>query len=106
MSVGTCIHGIALFSECDRCEATKEVTGAVDAPVPQSAEIRRFNGVTLHNLDPELVLGAARNAQLKSVTVIGYDEDGDFYFASTEACSPSVLWDLQKAIYKLMEVGE
>lgn len=104
----TCIHGADLFLLCPDCEKTRQAVHGdqrVEAPVP-TAEVRKFTGITRHNLDPERVLDGARNAKLDSVTVIGYDSNGEFYFASTEAGGPSVLWDLQKAIHKLMEIGE
>lgn len=98
-----CIHGTSIDERCFICDVGRDERQ--EAPVP-TAEVRVFNGVTRHNLDPNRVLDAARNAQLKNLTIIGYDSEGEFYFASTEAGGPSVLWDLMKAAQKLMEAGE
>ena len=51
----------------------------------------------------ERVLSAALANTLQSVIVIGWNVDGDFYFAST-ADGPSVLWDLELAKSKLMNI--
>lgn len=99
----TCIHGVDLHDKCcDLCFAN----GDLPPLEPLKAEVRQFTGITRHNLDPERVLDGARNAKLDSLTIIGYDSEGEFYFASTEAGGPNVVWDLMKAIHKLMEVGE
>lgn len=68
------------------------------------ADVLEFNGVTRLKLDPQRVLSKALDAGLTSVVVIGYDEKGDFYFASTEPDGPSVLWDLEKAKQMLLNV--
>jgi hypothetical protein len=50
------------------------------------------------------VLSGADKANLKETVVIGYDEKGDFYFASSEADGPSVLWLLESAKKELLNV--
>ena len=61
--------------------------------------------VTTHSLPVERVLSGAVAASLTSVIVIGYDQAGDFYFASTEASGASVVWDMEVAKKKLLEVS-
>lgn len=61
--------------------------------------------ITSHDLPVERVLDAAQAANLTNVTVVGYDANGDFYFASTIADGPNVLWDLEKAKHALMEIS-
>lgn len=48
------------------------------------------------------VLRWATEALCSEVIVIGYDKNGDFYFASSKANGPDVLWLLKLAERKLM----
>lgn len=43
---------------------------------------------------------------LQSVVICGYDVDGDFYFASSEANGAEVIWLLEMAKKKLLEIGD
>lgn len=70
-----------------------------------SAEILRFNGITRLPLDPNQVLEGAIDGDLKSVVIIGYTQDGEFWFASSDPDGPSVLWDLEKAKQALLDVS-
>lgn len=45
--------------------------------------------------DPDGVIEAARSARLKSVTIIGRDEEGFLFFSSSYSERPDVLWDLE-----------
>lgn len=49
---------------------------------------------------------AAASANLETVVVIGWDADGDFYFASNKADGGDVLWLLELAKRKLFEAAE
>lgn len=69
-----------------------------------TAEILRFNGVTRLPLDPEQVLTEALKFKFQSVTIVGSDESGEFYFASSLPDGPNVLWDLEIAKKKLLEI--
>ena len=51
------------------------------------------------------IIEGAVTHKVASVVVLGYDEDGDFYFASSIADGPEVLWLLELAKKKLLEVG-
>jgi len=62
-------------------------------------------GETRLDLDPDTILAAAAG-KLKEVVIVGYEEDGSFYFASTKADGPEVLWLLAQAQRKLLEIGE
>lgn len=68
-----------------------------------SAKIIDFPGITRLDLDPNRVLASALG-QLKSVVVLGYDQDGDFYIATSYADGGDMLWDLELAKKKLLEV--
>lgn len=61
--------------------------------------------VTSHNLPVERVLAGAAAANLSNVIIVGYDADGEFYFASSNPDGPSCLWDLEMAKKKLLEVA-
>lgn len=61
--------------------------------------------VTTHKVPVERVLGSAQAANLTSAIVIGYDENGEFWFSSSAADGPSVLWDLEMAKKLLLEAN-
>jgi hypothetical protein len=70
-----------------------------------TGKLLHFNGVTRLNLDPESVLEAAQG-RLKGVVVIGYDQDGEEYFASSYADGGEVLWLLERSKLRLLTVSE
>lgn len=67
-------------------------------------KVTTLNMVTSVSLSPERVLTSALTAGLKSVIVVGFDQDGDFYFASTEADAAEVVYTLRRAEWKLMKI--
>lgn len=60
--------------------------------------------VTRLDCPPERVLEAAVGA-VDRVVVIGWQPDGGFYFASSIADGPEVLWLLEMARIRLMQEG-
>lgn len=52
------------------------------------------------------VLEACKGHCSAGVVVIGFDDDGDFYFASSIADGGDVLWLMELAKKKLLEVDE
>lgn len=62
--------------------------------------------VTRLDLPSERVLQKAIDAAVQEVVVIGYDKDGEFYFASSKADGGDVLWLLEQAKKRLMEICE
>ena len=54
----------------------------------------------------ERVLNAALEAPLKCVVVVGEDEEGGLYFASSEADGGTVLWWMEKARLALMNISK
>jgi len=44
--------------------------------------------------------------KLESVVIIGYDKDGDEYFASSISDGADVMWLLERSKKKLMEIVE
>jgi hypothetical protein len=61
--------------------------------------------VTRLDLPAERVIEALKDAGLKDLAVVGWDEAGDFYFASNLADGGDVLWLLELAKRKLMEAA-
>lgn len=59
--------------------------------------------ITKLNLDPDRVLSKAIG-ELTEVVVIGFDKDGDEYFASSIADGGSVVFHLERAKHKLMRI--
>lgn len=70
------------------------------------AEIVSFPGITKLDVPVERILDKARTANLSEVVVIGTDSDGDFYFASSQAGGHDVLWLLERAKHKLMQISD
>jgi hypothetical protein len=63
-----------------------------------------FDGVTRLDIPPERVLNSAKEANLENCVVIGWEKNGDFYFASSIASGPEVIWLLELAKKKLLEI--
>jgi len=62
-----------------------------------------IGGVTNLDLPPDLILDSAKG-KMAGVVLLGYDEDGELYFASSYADGGDVLWLLEKCKQALMEV--
>lgn len=62
-----------------------------------------WQGVTKHDLPPERILDAAKDAGLTSVVVMGWDKDGDEYFASSLADGGNVMWLMRRCEKMLLE---
>ena len=70
-----------------------------------SNNIIPLNNITRLDLPADIVLEEAKN-QLDSIVLIGWDKDGELYFASTIADGGEVNWLLDKAKMALMSIGE
>jgi hypothetical protein len=70
-----------------------------------TAEVLDFTGITKHKLDPDRVLSQALG-KLGTVIVIGYDTDGDLFFASSDPDGPECLWLLEKTKKALLDITE
>jgi len=64
-----------------------------------------FNGITKLNLDPDLVLENTKG-KLEGVVLLGYDKNGEEYFASTYADGGDVLWLLERMKMHLLNMEE
>ena len=63
-----------------------------------------LNNITKLKIPAKRVLKAAKKAGLTDVVIIGYDADGNEYFASSEPSGPEVMWLLERAKFKLMAI--
>ena len=52
----------------------------------------------------ERILNAALDADLDTVLVLGYDKDGSFYFADSEASGPENVWLCEMGKHKLIQI--
>lgn len=71
-----------------------------------SAKIIPLGNITSLDLPTERVLDQAKGHCSDGVVILGFDDDGDFYFASSIADGGSVIWLLELAKKRLLEVGE
>lgn len=62
--------------------------------------------ITTHNTSPDRALECAAEYGLKAVVLIGFDNDGDFFFASSQADSGEVLYFLERAKWELMKMED
>lgn len=69
------------------------------------SNVVEWRGVTRLDHPVERIIERAANADLSEVVVLGFDGDGDFFFASSKANGPDVLWLLEMAKIKLMKAG-
>ena len=68
------------------------------------ADITNLPCITKLNLTPERVLQAGLEAGLDGVVLMGYDRDGDLYFASSYADGGTVVWLMESCKKRLLEV--
>mgnify|MGYP001430174920 CR=1 FL=1 len=64
-----------------------------------------LNAVTRLDLPPNQVLDAARD-ELECVVVLGYDNDGQEYFATSLADGSDVLWLLERCKVALFAAAD
>lgn len=69
------------------------------------SNIVRFSGITKLDMPADHVLESAVG-KLEGVVVLGYDKDGQEYFASSYADGGDMLWLLERAKKALLEVAD
>lgn len=69
------------------------------------SNVIEFTGVTTLDSSPARVLLTVQNESLQDVLVIGYRDDGSFYFASSLADGGDALWLLELAKRRLFEAA-
>jgi hypothetical protein len=70
-----------------------------------TAKIIDFNGITRLDLSAERVLTKAIEADLATVVVVGWTQDGNIYFASTTADGGDILWLFEQSKQMLLNAG-
>jgi hypothetical protein len=71
-------------------------------PPERRAQVVRFRGITRLDLDAAEVLRGALEANLKTVVVVGYDAEGEEYFASSMADGADALWLMERLKNQLL----
>lgn len=61
---------------------------------------------TTNPIPPERVIDAARDASLESVLIVGIDESGELYLASSTSDGREMLWYLARAHHQLMQMAD
>lgn len=70
-----------------------------------NSNVVMWNGITKLDLDPDRVLDAALG-KLDTVVILGYDKDGDEYFASSVSDGGTVVWLMERAKMKLLAMPD
>ena len=63
-----------------------------------------FNGITRLDIDPDLVIEQIRG-RLEGVVILGYNKNGEEYFASSYADGGDVLWLIERMKLALLTVN-
>lgn len=62
--------------------------------------------ITRLDIPPEKILSRAIDADLQSVVIVGYDQDGNEYFASSVADGAQAMYHLQRGIWSLNKITD
>lgn len=62
--------------------------------------------ITTLDLTPERVLAAAQDAKLTGCIVMGFDDEGEVYFASTYADGGDVMWLMEWGKRELLRMAD
>ncbi len=69
------------------------------------AKVIPFNGITKLDLDPDTIL-ENNKGKLEGVVIMGWDKNGNEYFASSYADGGTVLWLVERLKKALLEIGD
>lgn len=69
------------------------------------SKIIPFTGVTILDLDPDIILEGLKG-KLDGFVIVGYDSAGKEFFSSTYADGGTALWLLERLKKQLLEVDE
>jgi hypothetical protein len=62
--------------------------------------------ITTEDRSPAQVLESTASADLESVVIVGFDKDGDMFFASSAANSAEVIYLLESAKHELFKMED
>lgn len=65
-----------------------------------------FPGISTIDLEPQRIIEKSLNAKLTDVVVIGYDSEGNEWFASSIADGAEVLWLLERLKLQLLRLAD
>lgn len=69
-------------------------------------EVVKGRFLTSQNSSPDMALECAAEYGLEEVVILGFDKDGEFYFASSQGDSAEVLYFLERARHELMKMED
>lgn len=69
-------------------------------------EVVDLSVVTKLDIPPEKILRKAIEKCLTTVLVIGWDAEGELYFAASSPDGGDALWLIEKAKKRLLEIGD
>lgn len=69
-----------------------------------TAEIHIFNGITRLDQPAERILQKALDADLKTVVIMGYTQEGQEFFASSVADGGIALWLMERLKTQLLAI--
>lgn len=69
-------------------------------------EVIPLGNVTKLDMPTDRVLDSVKGECSGGVVIIGFDDEGEFYFASSIADGGEVIWLLEMAKKKLLEVAD
>ncbi len=65
--------------------------------------VTEFPGISRLSTPVPKILASAAGAKLQDVVVVGWRENGEMYFASSQSNGAEVLWLLRQAEHELIE---
>ncbi len=89
-----------------RCKPHDKEEPCLECRRARQDKVLHFTGITRLDIPVPRILKAARQAKLTDAVVIGFDRDGEFYFASSKADGGAVLWLMELAKKKLLEAQD
>lgn len=102
---GVCIHGTDIDREiCEPCQKLRRESQYKPQEQPKLDNVKVFPGITKLDMDPDIILSKALEAGLKEVVIVGTRDDGELFFAGNLSSGPEVLWLLEEAKQRLMNM--
>jgi hypothetical protein len=69
-------------------------------------EVVELGNLTTLPIPTEKIISKAATCKFDRIIIIGLTADGEEYFASSEADGGCILWDMERAKFKLMNIAE
>lgn len=97
-----------------KCDPDREVIAALKQAIAEDEKYRiarmvreliPFSGITIYELDPDIVLDHIKG-KLEDFVIAGYDKEGKEYFATTFGHAGNVLWILERMKMRIFMAEE